>query len=105
MTELGRHATITLPAISESVDGLVAKGLLIRRANERDRRESHLLLTEAGREALREATTLLAGSAQRILRGVPESRRATLARDLRAVKEEATDALIDSRSSPESERD
>jgi DNA-binding MarR family transcriptional regulator len=97
VTELGRSATITLPAISESVDGLVAKGLLVRRANELDRRESCLSLTDAGRRALKEATGLLAEMAEEALVNVPPARRTALARDLRTITAEVTRALLDSR--------
>jgi DNA-binding MarR family transcriptional regulator len=97
VTELGRSATITLPAISESVDGLVTKGLLVRRANELDRRESRLSLTEAGQRALKEATGLLAEMAEEALVNVPPARRAALARDLRTITAEVTRALLDSR--------
>ena len=104
VTELGRNATITLPAISESVDGLVSKGLLNRQANQHDRRELRLSLTSDGESALRQARGLLEASAKRILTAVPESRHADLSHDLQTVKEQVTDALIDSRNTPASER-
>jgi DNA-binding MarR family transcriptional regulator len=94
VTALGRLATITLPAISESVDVLVRKGLLERRANEQDRRESNLHLTAPGTRALEQANALLAETAQRILNGVPGRRRPTLARDTRQVIEQVTASLL-----------
>ncbi len=94
VTQLGTHATITLPAISESVDGLVTKGLLVRTANQRDRRESNLSLTAAGRRALERATTLLGAMAEQSLVDVPLERRATMARDLRTITDEVTRALV-----------
>lgn len=94
VTALGRLATITLPAISESVDVLVRKGLLDRRANEQDRRESNLYLTPAGTHALEQANAMLADTAQQILTGVPTRRRATLARDTRRVIEQVTASLL-----------
>lgn len=94
VTALGRLATITLPAISESVDVLVRKGLLDRRANEQDRRESNLHLTTAGTHALEQANALLAQTAQQILTGVPARRRATLTRDTRRVIEQVTASLL-----------
>lgn len=97
VTQLGRSATIALPAISESVDGLVSKGLLIRRANERDRRESQLSLTDSGRAALHQADALLSEAADQVFRAVPRGRRANMARDIRAVTEAVTQALIDAR--------
>ena len=94
VTALGRLATITLPAVSESVDVLVRKGLLDRRSSDRDRRESNLHLTPEGERCLEEAIELLAETASQILVGVPARRRATLARDVRAVIDEVTDALV-----------
>lgn len=94
VTALGRLVTITLPAISESVDVLVRKGLLDRRANEQDRRESYLRLTAAGEQALEQASGLLTETAQQILTGVPARRRPTLARDTRRVIEQVTDSLL-----------
>jgi DNA-binding MarR family transcriptional regulator len=94
VTALGRLATITLPAISESVDVLVRKGLLARRLNEQDRRESHLNLTDAGSTALEQATLLLEHMAKEILAGVPARRRQTLARDLRRVTDHVTESLL-----------
>lgn len=100
VTELGRHATITLPAVSESVDGLVTKGLLVRTANEQDRRESHLSLTDAGKQALTDATVLLAELADQTLADVPEGRREQLAGDLRTVTDEVSRLLVDHRARP-----
>ena len=94
VTALGRLATVTLPAISESVDVLARKGLLERRANQQDRRESNLHLTTAGTQALEQATSLLAETAQQILSGVPARRRATLTRDTRRVIEQVTESLL-----------
>jgi DNA-binding MarR family transcriptional regulator len=94
VTALGRVATITLPAISESVDVLVRKDLLARRANQQDRRESHLSLTASGWSALDQATELLQQTAEQILAGVPARRRSTLAKDISRVTDEVTAALL-----------
>lgn len=97
VTALGRLATITLPAISESVDVLVRKELLDRRASERDRRESNLSLTPTGVRALDQANDLLAEIAQTILSGVSARRRPTLARDARRVIDQVTRSLLELR--------
>ena len=94
VTALGRLATITLPAVSESVDVLVRKGLLERRTSAQDRRASDLLLTEDGVAALRTADRLLTETAGSVLAGVPVERRAALAADLRHVTEQVTRALL-----------
>lgn len=97
VTALGRLATITLPAVSESVDVLVRKGLLDRRSNALDRRESNLYLTETGTQALKQAQALLAETARTILSGVPARRRVTLAKDVRKVIDEVTAELLSHR--------
>jgi DNA-binding MarR family transcriptional regulator len=93
ITALGRLATITLPAVSESVEVLVRKGLLSRGPSERDRRESHLAVTDVGARALADARTALDALAATVLTGVNPRRRATLARDARAVNVRVTEEL------------
>lgn len=97
VTALGRLATITLPAVSESVDVLVRKGLLERRTSPEDRRASDLLLTDDGVAALSTADRLLTDTAGSVLAGVPLERRAALAADLRHVTEHVTRALVEDR--------
>lgn len=94
VTALGRLATISLPAVSESVDVLVRKRLLERRADERDRRASVLEVTDAGRRALASGDALLAETARRILAEVPDGRRARLATDIRLVIDRVTRELV-----------
>ena len=94
VTALGRLATITLPAISESVDVLVRKDVLARTANQQDRRESHLSLTDQGWSALDQARQRLQETAELILEGVPARRRSTLAKDVRRVTDEVTASLL-----------
>jgi len=93
ITALGRLATITLPAVSESVDVLVRKGLLARGPSARDRRESHLAVTEPGLRALSAARAALDDLASTVLSGVLPRRRTTLARDVRAVSARVTEEL------------
>lgn len=93
ITGLGRLATITLPAVSESVDVLVRKGLLVRRTSEHDRRESRLSLTSSGRRALLAARRALDGLAATILSEVNPRRWGTLARDARIVGARVTEEL------------
>ncbi len=93
ITALGRLATISLPAVSESVDVLVRKGLLIRAPSERDWRESVLALTESGSAALSAARTALDELAATVLVGIGSRRLAPLARDVRAVGAHVTDRL------------
>ena len=78
LSEVGDHIGLTLPTMSSLVDGLVDRGLIIRREDSEDRRRMTLALTQAGRtrlESAREAT--LANLEQRI-RQLPTSDRATI---------------------------
>lgn len=97
LTALGRLATITLPAVSESVDVIVRKQLLRRRTDEGDRRAVYLELTPAGERALEQGTRLLALAAETILADVPADRRDGLEADVRSVIDRVTAALIESR--------
>ncbi len=85
ITRLGRFAPISLPAISESVEGLVQKGLVRRTADPRDRRTANLELTEAGLEALSVGEELLTEAAEQLLVDIPETRRHGLETDLTAI--------------------
>ncbi len=49
-TELVKIFGVTAPAVSETLESLVRKGLLVRRPHETDRRAVKLELTDAGRE-------------------------------------------------------
>jgi DNA-binding MarR family transcriptional regulator len=97
ITAIGKHATITLPAISESVDGLVRKGLLERHTDTRDRRAANLVLTEAGRRALDDAQRRLDVLAESILEGMPARRRQQLRRDVSQLRDRVTALLRDRR--------
>ncbi len=97
ITAIGKHATITLPAISESVDGLVRKGLLERHTDVRDRRAANLVLTEAGHRALDDARQRLDVLAESILEGMPTRRRQQLRRDVSRLRDRVTALLRDRR--------
>lgn len=95
ITAIGRHATITVPAISESVNGLVRKGLLERHTDVRDRRATNLVLTDAGHHALEDAQQRLDVLAEQILEGMPSRRRNQLRRDVSRVRDRVTALLRD----------
>ncbi|MPY72403.1 MAG: winged helix DNA-binding protein [Alphaproteobacteria bacterium] len=58
-TAMSRAASISLAAISESVDALCRRELVERQPDERDRRASRLALTAAGKAALAQAEQAL----------------------------------------------
>ena len=54
MQELAHHLGVTLPAISQIVDRLAARGMAERRADSDDRRIVRLFLTDSARQLLQE---------------------------------------------------
>ena len=93
ITAIGQQATISLPAISESVDGLVRKGLLERHPDQHDRRASNLVLTARGQQVLDEAQRRLDVLAESILDGLGTRRRDQLRRDVSHVRDRVTSLL------------
>jgi len=59
LTELRAPSTLTLAAVSESVDGLVQRGLLARQVAVDDRRAVRISITEEGRAAVLDAAAAL----------------------------------------------
>lgn len=53
-SDLARFQKVSQPTISRQVDGLVTKGLVVRRPDPTDRRVAHLELTERGAALLKE---------------------------------------------------
>lgn len=94
ITQLGRIATISLPAISESVEGLVRKGLVVRTTDTNDRRAVNLALTEAGERARAIGGALLAEAAADLLSELSSDARRRLAEDLEVVSERVANALL-----------
>jgi DNA-binding MarR family transcriptional regulator len=74
MTDLSRLARRSLPTISESVEGMIRRGLLTRAASEADRRAAVLQVTTAGRQALEDARSTFDQFAADILATVPASK-------------------------------
>ena len=59
LSDAAEHFGLTLPSMSKMIDGLVVRGLVLRRINPSDRRRVTLALSERGDDALhvaREAT-------------------------------------------------
>lgn len=95
VTAIGRLATITLPAVSESIDGLVRRGLLARQVDESDRRSSVLTLTAQGERSLADADARLDELAVRILSELELDDRDGLARGVSLVSARVTELLRD----------
>lgn len=93
LTQIGRVTTISLPAISESIEGLVVKGLVSRTADSNDRRAVILALTKAGEGAMASARKRLDAAAAELLQGVPLAQRARLAKQVEEMYEFLDDTL------------
>lgn len=70
LSQLRKPSTLTLAAVSESVDGLVQRGLLRRVADERDRRAVTISITAEGERALAAGTAVLDGLAADLFDGL-----------------------------------
>lgn len=53
LKDLAERMSLSLPAISRSVDGLLLRGLVDRRENETDRRMKQVRITQRGRDVTR----------------------------------------------------
>lgn len=52
LKQLGETLGLSLPAVSRTVDGLLARGLIARREDDRDRRVRRIALTPSGSETV-----------------------------------------------------
>ncbi len=76
-----------------TIDRMVAAGLVVRRANENDRREVVIELSERGRRLVDDVTTRRREAIELIVRAMPESRRAELVEALLAFAAAADEPL------------
>jgi DNA-binding MarR family transcriptional regulator len=74
-TELAARLTVKPPTVTRLVDGLVERGLVERLIDERDRRRSTHVITEAGRDAVRRANAGIRTSMGHISRWMTEEDR------------------------------
>ena len=86
LSDVAEHIGLTLPSMSKMIDGLVARGLVLRYVHPTDRRRVTLSLSERGGGALqvaREATrAFLAGR----LAVLPESQLAAIVRAMGVLR-------------------
>ena len=87
LSEVGDHIGLTLPTMSELVDGLVTRGLINRRTDPQDRRRMTLTLTEPGRARLESARTATMAYLEAKLRQLSASDRATITLAMRLLRE------------------
>lgn len=93
LTELGSDGTLSLAALSESVDALVRKGALERETDRRDRRSMRLSLTGCGERLLEDGHRLLDDLAAQICGGMTETRRLHLREGIEMIDDRVTDLL------------
>lgn len=93
MAALAAFSNLTLPTVSESVDGLVRRGLLDRQGNPQDRRQIVLGVTRSGREAKAAGDAALETVNERLLRAVSDEHRPVLHESLAAIYDAATEAF------------
>lgn len=96
ITAMRQAATLSLAALSESVDGVVRKGLLERRVDESDRRASLLRLTPAGERALADAQRRLDALAEDLLGALDPDRRAELHESASTISGQVAERLRNS---------
>jgi MarR family transcriptional regulator, organic hydroperoxide resistance regulator len=95
LSELTAQAGVTLPTMSETVNGLVRRGLLETRQNESDHRSVVLYVTEAGVAAAAAGDAALRETIGTLTGELSNDQRAALADSLQIVYDAATEYLTD----------
>ena len=78
LSDAAEHFGLRLPSMSKMIDGLVVRGLVLRRTNPADRRRITLALSERGGDALRVAREATRVFLAERLSGLTESQLATV---------------------------
>ncbi len=90
LSQLAKRGNLSLPTVSENVDGLVRRGLMVTRQSETDRRAIVLEVTDAGREATEAGRLVLKDLIETLLSGVDADARDDLQQALHVIYESAT---------------
>jgi DNA-binding MarR family transcriptional regulator len=93
MAALAAFGNLTLPTVSESVEGLVRRGLLNRQENPQNRRQTVLSLTPEGRAAKEAGDAALEAVNARLLQAVPEEHQQVLHESLASLYDAATEVF------------
>jgi DNA-binding MarR family transcriptional regulator len=88
--QLAKRGNLSLPTVSENVDGLVKRGLMTTTQSESDRRAIVLQVTDAGREAAAAGQAAMSDLVGALLSELEPDRRADLQASLQVVYESAT---------------
>jgi DNA-binding MarR family transcriptional regulator len=87
-TGLAAETDLSTGAMTNRINKLEARGLVIRRDDENDRRSVIVSLTPAGKRAIDDAIHTRLGAADRSLAGIGSEERDSLARLLRQINQE-----------------
>ncbi|WP_346232167.1 MarR family winged helix-turn-helix transcriptional regulator [Parafrigoribacterium mesophilum] len=93
--ELSAQAGVTLPTVSETVNGLVRRGLIETRQSEADRRSVVLYATEAGTAAVAAGDSALREVIGALTGKLTYAQRTALADSLQVIYDAATEYLTD----------
>lgn len=85
---LAARSGVGNPSMSQTVDGLVARGWVTRAEDPRDRRRRQVTLTSAGRDVVTAAEQALATQLSDLLAGLSQTERRALTEGLAAVGRE-----------------
>jgi len=97
MSQLAARSNLSLPTVSENVDGLIRRGLLTAAPSSLDRRVVVLEVTEEGARAAEEATRALRAVAETVTAGLSELDKGVLDRAIALLYDEATTLLKEER--------
>ena len=95
LAALAAFGNLSVPTVSETIDGLVRRGLLSRRENPENRRALLLALTPEGRSAKDAGDVALATVGEQLVRAVPSAHRQILHESLATIFEAATEYFQD----------
>lgn len=90
MTQLAARGNLSLPTVSENVDGLVRRGLMTTTQSSQDRRAVILGVTDAGRAAVAAADTAIQEFFDYLVENIPPTDMAVTVRTLDAIYTKAT---------------
>lgn len=96
-TELGRLFGITPPAMSETIDALVKRGLLLRTQNEKDRRTVKLVLTDEGMSVVEDGENARLERAEALLEPLTAEQRDVFGELVAILYHPAKNSLLDQR--------
>jgi len=89
-SELAAKGNLTLPTVSENVDGLVRRGLMTTTVSATDRRAAILGITDEGRRAVAAADTALRDFWEFVIEGMPATELHAATNALGSIYERAT---------------